>query len=113
LDWHFCPHCETQLDAQTFICPACRWDPLAVDEHGPATPEQSLVERYRGTQYDHGAWDGAAAAATLAPTGLRSRNRIRTVVLVGFLALVGMYGAMVVYTNLPNDQDVPAATLHR
>ena len=51
MDWHFCPHCETQLDAVTFICPACRWDPLAPPEEGAPNAELSLTERYRGTQY--------------------------------------------------------------
>lgn len=114
MDWHFCPHCETQLDAETFICPACRWDPLAATGAAPDAPPPSLVERYRGTEYDHGAWDSNAASAILAPQATtHARNRVRTILMVGLLALAGLYGAMVVYTNLPNDQVPPAATLPR
>jgi len=32
VDWHFCPHCETQLDAVTFICPRAAGIPLARHE---------------------------------------------------------------------------------
>ena len=44
MDWHFCPHCETQLDAETYICPACRWDPLAPPEQwrGKPTPKSDV-----------------------------------------------------------------------
>lgn len=112
MDWHFCPHCETQLDAETFICPACRWDPLAPSEetHQPDAG-LSLTERYRGTQYS----SSPVAAPVLArhqPTVHASR--VRTFVIVGFVALLGMYGSMLVYSDFQNRPvDRPATMLDR
>ncbi len=109
MDWHFCPHCETQLDAATFICPACRWDPLAPTEE-PEGPEArlSLTERYRGSQYS----SNPVAAPALGGPHPTSRldNRVRTIVLVGFVLLLGLYGSMLVYSDFQNRQE-PAAAL--
>ena len=115
MDWHFCPHCETQLDAETFICPACRWDPLATPEAAPAPAEASLMERYRGTEYDQGSWEGAAATATMSRPVSRSANRVRTIVVVAFVAVIGLYGTMLVYSQFESNQDQPAAAvgIHR
>lgn len=110
MDWHFCPHCETQLDAVTFICPACRWDPLApADEaEGPDTG-LSLTERYRGTEYSSSV-PAAPVLAQHAP--VHSTSRIRTFVIVGFVALLGMYGSMLVYSDFQNRPvDRPATLL--
>lgn len=114
MDWHFCPHCETQLDAETFICPACRWDPLATPEAAPAPAEASLMERYRGTEYDRG-WDGGAATTTMTRPVSKSGNRVRTIVAVAFVAVLGLYGTMLVYSQFESGQDQPAAAvgIHR
>lgn len=111
VDWHFCPHCETQLDAVTFICPACRWDPLAPAEDA-AQPEAalSLTERYRGTQYSSSVPAAATALVPQAPA--HHAGRMRTFILVGFLLLLGMYGSMLVYADFQNRPvDRPATLL--
>ncbi|MEZ4596397.1 MAG: hypothetical protein R3C32_05860 [Chloroflexota bacterium] len=112
VDWHFCPHCETQLDAETFICPACRWDPLAPPEaDGAPEAKLSLTERYRGTQYS----SSVPAAPVLAQhMPAQSTSRIRTFIIVGFVLLLGMYGSMLVYTDFQNRPvDHPATLLDR
>jgi hypothetical protein len=109
LDWHFCPHCETQLDAETFICPACRWDPLAVPETVAAPAQGSLMDRYRGTEYDPGDWAPSLDAASLSIPVSKSANRVRTIVIVAFVAVVGLYGSMLVYTDFESHKDQPAA----
>ncbi len=112
MDWHFCPHCETQLDAVTLICPACRWDPLAPPEEGAApSAELSLTERYRGTQYS----SSVPATPVLAPQiTAPTTSRIRTLIIVGFVALLGLYGSMLVYTDFQNRTvDHPASLLDR
>lgn len=112
MDWHFCPHCETQLDAETFICPACRWDPLAPAEEG-AAPEAalSLTERYRGSQYSS---SSAATPALMTQAPVHQTSRVRTFVIVGFVALLGMYGSMLVYSDFQNRPvDHPATLLDR
>lgn len=110
MDWHFCPHCETQLDAETFICPACRWDPLApADEAQRPDAGLSLTERYRGTEYSSSVPAGPVLAQQ-APT--HSTSRVRTFVIVGFVALLGMYGSMLVYSDFQNRPvDRPATML--
>ena len=111
VDWHFCPHCETQLDAVTFICPACRWDPLAPPDQAE-DPEAglSLTERYRGTQYSSSTIAAAPAIAQHAPANPTSR--VRTFIIVGFVLLLGMYGSMLVYSDFQNrTTDRPASLL--
>jgi len=109
MNWRFCPHCETQLDEATGICPACRWDPL--EEPAPAAPqpELSLMERYRGTEYD--------SHLTMAPAMLAERRRqgpttkVKVLMLGGVLALVGLYGGILAYSQYRADDRpvVPAS----
>lgn len=115
MDWHFCPHCETQLDAQTFICPACRWDPLATPEATATAAQPSIMERYRGTQYDPATWAGAGATLSMTAPVSKTAMRVRTIVVVAFVAVLGMYGTMLLYSDLEAHQDQPAAAagLHR
>jgi hypothetical protein len=113
VDWHFCPHCETQLDAVTFICPACRWDPLAPAEQSQ-DPDAglSLTERYRGTQYSTSVPAAAHAFVPVAPAAHASR--MRTFIVVGFVLLLGLYGGMLVYSDFQNrPTDRPAILLQR
>jgi hypothetical protein len=110
VDWHFCPHCETQLDAVTFICPACRWDPLAPpDESESVDASLSLTERYRGTQYSTSAVS-APAIAQHAPANPSSR--VRTFIVLAFVLVLGMYGGMLVFSDFQNRPvDRPASLL--
>ncbi|MET0773513.1 MAG: hypothetical protein ABWZ82_10545 [Candidatus Limnocylindrales bacterium] len=113
VDWHFCPHCETQLDAVTFICPACRWDPLApVEQADDPEAGLSLTERYRGTQYSTSSVAAAPAIVQGAPANATSR--VRTFIIVGFVLLLGMYGGMLIYSDFQNrPTDRPATLLDR
>jgi hypothetical protein len=113
VDWHFCPHCETQLDAVTFICPACRWDPLAPPEEAQ-DPQAglSLTERYRGTKYSTSSEMAAPVVAQQAPVA--HAGRMRTFIVVGFVLLLGLYGSMLVYSDFQNrPTDRPASLLQR
>jgi hypothetical protein len=107
MNWQFCPHCETELDAATSICPACRWDPLTADSR--VEPEQtgSLIDRYRGTEYDIQVFE-EMAAASMAPARPSSGHRVRTLVMAGLIGLIGLYGAMMVYHDYEARQDRPA-----
>jgi uncharacterized Zn finger protein (UPF0148 family) len=84
----YCPECETELDQNTGICPACRWDPTVVAlAAAPKADERtmSLTERYRGTEYDVSLHQAAFNDATTVSRG-------RAFVLVGLVAGVGLYG---------------------
>lgn len=113
MDWHFCPHCETQLDAVTFICPACRWDPLAPPDQEPdPAAGLSLTERYRGTQYSANGLAAAPAITHGAP--IATTSRMRTFIVVGFVLLLGLYGSMLVVSDFQNrPTDRPASLLQR
>jgi hypothetical protein len=84
----YCPKCETELDQNTGICPACRWDPTAIAlslQPKADTRELSISERYRGTQYDVSLQQAAFDGATTVSRG-------RAFVLVGLVAAVALYG---------------------
>ena len=109
MNWRFCPHCETQLDDATGICPACRWDPLDVPPPAPAEPELSLMERYRGTEYDSlvVASSGLVEHRATGPT-----TKARLFLLGGVLALVAIYGGIVAWSAAKDGIEhasVPAA----
>ena len=109
MNWRFCPHCETQLDEATGICPACRWDPLDVPPAAPPEPEVSLMERYRGTEYD------TQQAATSAMVDQRRTSgpttKAKVLLLIGVLILFGLYGGIYAFTQLNEggDHRAPAA----
>jgi|EndMetStandDraft_8_1072994.scaffolds.fasta_scaffold213873_2 hypothetical protein len=105
MNWQFCPHCETELDAATSICPACRWDPLTADSSPEPEQTGSLIDRYRGTEYDIAVFEAMSAPPT---TGRTSSNRVRTLVIAGIIALMGLYGSMMVYHDYEARQDRPA-----
>jgi hypothetical protein len=105
MNWQFCPHCETELDAATSICPACRWDPLTADAKSEPEEAGSLIDRYRGTQYDITVFE----AMTMKPPSRASgANRVRTLVIAGLIALIGLYGSMMMYHDYEARQDRPA-----
>jgi hypothetical protein len=106
MNWRFCPHCETQLDEATGICPACRWDPLAEPPPAPAAPEMSLMERYRGTQYDSQVVMATAMTGKRRSAGPTPKAKLALV--VGVLVLFGLYGGMYAYTQLRDTDDTPA-----
>ncbi|MFN8623252.1 MAG: hypothetical protein U0869_21145 [Chloroflexota bacterium] len=95
MNWRFCPNCETQLDDATGICPACRWDPLDVPPPAAAEPEMSLMERYRGTQYDTQLTMAPAMAEQARHGGPTAKARL--ILLAGVLALVAIYGGIVTW----------------
>jgi hypothetical protein len=104
MNWQFCPHCETELDAATSICPACRWDPLSADSSPEPEQSGSLIDRYRGTEYDIAVFE----AMTLTPTRASGGNRVRTLVIAGLIGLIGLYGSFMVYHDYEARQDRPA-----
>jgi hypothetical protein len=106
MNWQFCPHCETELDAATSICPACRWDPMTADSSPEPQDTGSLIDRYRGTEYDINVVEQIAAA--MAPARPSHTNRVRTLVMAGLIGLIGLYGAMMVYHDYEARQDRPA-----
>ena len=83
----YCPECETELDLNTGICPACRWDPMTVrptirpveDE-----PGMTLTERYRGTRFD--------VSSHQAAVDDNGGSRGRAFVIVSLIAAVVLYG---------------------
>jgi hypothetical protein len=85
----YCPECETELDLNSGICPACRWDPFVARAMAASTraPERelSLTERYRGTSYDV----SMHQAAVDRRDGI---SRGRAFVVVALVAAVGLYG---------------------
>ncbi len=83
----YCPQCETELDQATGICPACRWDPVAVALNAPAVSDElelSLTERYRGTHYDVTLEQGSMANSGV--------SRCRACVVVALVASAALYG---------------------
>jgi hypothetical protein len=94
MNWRFCPNCETQLDDATGICPACRWDPLDAPPPAAAAPDVSLMERYRGTQYDS---QLAIAQQLVQRRHAGPTTTARLFLLAGVLALVGIYGGIVAW----------------
>ena len=97
MNWRFCPHCETQLDEATGICPACRWDPLDAPPPAAAEAKMSLMERYRGTEYDSlkGMAPALAQEGSHGPTA-----RFKLLMLAGVLVLFGLYGAIYAFIQL-------------
>jgi hypothetical protein len=67
------------------------------------------MDRYRGTEYDPGDWAPSLDAASLSIPVSKSANRVRTIVIVAFVAVMGLYGSMVVYTDYESHKDQPAA----
>ena len=84
----YCPECETELDQEAGICPACRWDPYRVAPKPTkvATFEGSISDRYRGTPYDS-SWQEVAATSS-------SISRGRVFVITAMLAVAGIYGVI-------------------
>ena len=86
----YCPDCETELDQATGICPACRWDPTAVAlaaQSDTQEPVMSLTERYRGSEYD-------ITLEQVAVSEHPGVSRARSVILVGLVGGVVLYGAV-------------------
>jgi hypothetical protein len=104
MNWRFCPHCETQLDDETGICPACRWDPLDVEPEPEPEARISLVERYRGTEYDTSL---SVSVTAQRPSG-HPFARGLAVLAVTLLAVLGLYGSMMGWTVFNQTVDRPA-----
>ena len=85
----YCPECETELDQEAGICPACRWDPYLMAPKPTKQPklEGSISERYRGTPYDSQWLEVAASQGT-------GVSRGRVFVITAMLAVAGIYGVI-------------------
>ncbi len=89
---------------------------LAATETAPTPVQASIMDRYRGTEYDHGDLGAGTDAAAMTPSrASKSANRVRTIVVVAFIAVLGLYGTMLVYTDFESHKDQPAAAfgIHR
>jgi hypothetical protein len=88
----YCPECETELDATSGICPACRWDPDVSKGYNtvrrPRTEEGSITERYRGTAYDASV---QVAQAVHVEAGV---SRGRVFVILGLVVGIVVYGVV-------------------
>jgi len=91
MDRRFCPHCETQLDEATGICPACRWDSLEAPSTAAAGPVTSHAEHARGPEHDRFSAIGNEMVRRLShgPT-----TRVKLLMVVGVVAVFDMYGGM-------------------
>ena len=107
MNWNFCPHCETQLDEATGICPACRYDPHEAPPPAPVDAATSLTERYRGTEYD--------SQLALAPAMIERRRgpasiaKAKLFLVGGVLVLFALYGGMWAYVQIRDADHAPAA----
>ncbi len=108
MNWRFCPHCETQLDEATGICPACRWDPLTEAAPAAPEPEQSLMERYRGTQYDS---SYVAAQVAVQTRHHAATSKAKLFLIAGVVVLFGLYGGMFAYSQLKDSAPPAPATM--
>jgi hypothetical protein len=106
MHWEFCPHCETQLDDATGICPACRWDPREVAPRAQPAATRSITERYRGTAFEG---REASAALAVAPGGRVSRARL--FLLIGMILVMALYGTLIVYADHRAHHGQPAVVL--
>lgn len=99
-----CPRCETDLDATSGICPACVYDP-AVDEVVATEPEPEIpyLEKYRGTHY--------AEASAIPHRPLIALSRTRILVAIGLMAVVALYWALMMVSDMRAGEDHPAAPL--
>ena len=86
----FCPECETELDNESGICPACRWDSGFTKGSGVVrtirTNEGSISDRYRGTAYDSSV---LFSQVVHADAGV---SRGRMFVVVGLVVGIVLYG---------------------
>jgi len=105
MNWRFCPHCETQLDEATGICPACRWDPLDAPPPAAAEAKMSLMERYRGTEYDS---QMTTARAMVERRSSGPTTKVKLLMLGGVFVLFGLYGGMYAWTQMSMAADHPA-----
>jgi hypothetical protein len=97
MDWRFCPHCETQLDDATGICPACRWDSLdAPPPARPREPEPTLMERYRGTEFDSTLAEVAGPPVIYRQT---RADKVRNLILAGVIGLITLFGGMLAWST--------------
>ena len=101
----YCPECETELDQEAGICPACRWDPYLVAPKPTkvAKFEGSISDRYRGTPYDS-QWQEMAASHG---SGI-SRGRVFVVT-----AMLAVAGHLRRHPHGPRRRLTDRATLHR
>lgn len=86
----YCPECETELNVNTGICPACRWDPMVIRPTIRPVEDASglsLTERYRGTRFDVSTHQAAVED--------NSGSRGRTFIIVSLVAAVFLYGGAV------------------
>jgi hypothetical protein len=86
----YCPECETELEPNSGVCPACRWDSGFSKGSGVVrtsrTTEGSISDRYRGTAYD----STVQFTQVVDPDAGVSRGR--TFVIVGLVVGVVLYG---------------------
>ena len=94
VEWQFCPRCETQLQGEPPLCPACGYDPA--EPVAPPDPEAAIPysERYRSLTF-------AGATETHRPR-VQPIGRTRLLVAAALLAVLGLYGSMAMVSDARN-----------
>lgn len=92
MEAQFCPRCETQLEGERPVCPACAFDP-----HEPPPPPDPFagvpyLMRYPSLAYI-GPLEGQRASTA-------HHGRTRLLVMAAFLAVVAFYGAMMSVSDM-------------
>ena len=85
----FCPECETDLDEQLGVCPACRWDRswITAELLSQHQSDETFSERYRGTPFD--------SQLTIESSAATGVERGRVFVIVGLLAVLVLMALLV------------------
>lgn len=104
MEWRPCPRCETELDHDSGICPACLYDPAEAQAAVPdPAPQVPFLEQYRGTPF--------AEASTPPHQPLITLRRARVLVAVALMAVAVLYGSLVMVSDMRAREDHPAAPL--
>jgi hypothetical protein len=104
VEWRPCPRCDTELDPDSGICPACLYDPAKADAAVPdPTPQIPFLEQYAGTPF--------AEASTPPHRPLITLSRTRVLVAVALMAVAVLYGSLVMVSDTRAREDHPAAPL--
>jgi hypothetical protein len=91
VEWQFCPRCETQLQGERPVCPACGYDP----DEPAAEPDPDAgipySEKYRELTF---------VSVVEAHRPRHRINRTRLLVAIALLVVTGLYASMLAVSDL-------------